>query len=115
MLPRRRISPCIEFGSFALGWRRDDDAVFRLADETPAFFPLANHMDGKLRVGMALADEFLQLLVYRIAGIGQGPLIFFGRIAALHDAEVGGAGANIDDQRVQQCFESVSHGERFRY
>jgi hypothetical protein len=29
-------------------------------------------------------------------------LILFGRITALHDAKIGGAGADIDHQRVQQ-------------
>src|SRR4029077_13796496 len=38
--------------------------------------------------------------------------VLFGRIAALHDAEIGRAGADVDDQGVQERFQTVGHSER---
>ena len=61
---------------------------------------------------MALAHEFFQLLVDGIAGSGQRALIVLGRIAALHDAEIGSAGADIDHQGVQQRFQTVGDSKR---
>ena len=74
--------------------------------------PLPHHEDGDVRLRVALPDELEQVLVDRVAGGGERPLVLLGRIAAAHDAEVGRAGADVDDQCVQQRVESVSHGER---
>ena len=44
---------------------------------------------------------------------GKRALVVFGGITPLHDTKVGGAGADVDDQGVQQRFQAVSYGEGF--
>ena len=61
---------------------------------------------------MVLANEFGQLFIDRIAGIRQRSLILFGGIPALHDTKISRSRANVDDHRVQQGFQSISHGKR---
>ena len=84
----------------------------RLAHEARLLLPVAHHVDGELGVRMAGADEGGELLVDGVAGVGEGPLVLLVRIVALHDAEVRGAGADVDDHRVEERVDAVGHGER---
>ena len=39
------------------------------------------------------------------------PLVVIGRVAALHQAEVGGARPYVDDQGVEQRIQAIGHGK----
>ncbi len=86
---------------------------FWLADEAVLFLPATHHVLRELDPGMVLGDELAQELVDRVARPDQRALILLGRIVPLHDAEVGGAGPDVDDQGVQQGLDAVGHRERF--
>jgi hypothetical protein len=90
----------------------DDDGTRGLADEAPLLLPLPDHVDGELRVGVLGPDERHQLLVHRVSGVRERPLVLFGRVPAPHDAEVGCPGADVDDHRVEQRVHPIGHGKR---
>ena len=69
-------------------------------------------MDGEAGLRVALAGEAHELLVDEVAGLGEGALVVLGGQAAVHDAEVGGAGADVDDHGVEQGLHAVGHRER---
>jgi hypothetical protein len=102
----------VDLGRLAVDRHPHHHPRARLADEAVALLPGAHHVDRKRRLGVALADLERDLLVEPVAGEGEGALVLLGRQPPLHDAEVGGAGADVDDHRVQQRLEAVGDGER---
>ena len=61
---------------------------------------------------MAFPNELRKLFVDSVPRAGQRALILLGGIASPHDAKIRRPRADVDDHRMQKCFQSVSDRKR---
>ena len=95
----------IEPPGFAANDDVGSDRSLGLAGVGIGLLDLANAWQRQIRVGVLPLDRFVQELVHLVAGKGGADLLVRAGIVALHQADVGGARADVHEQRVADRIE----------
>ena len=98
-------------GGLTVDGKVDDDLVLGVGDVAVFLLDLLAHVDGDRGLGVAVADQVVQLLVDRVAGDREADLVVFAGDGAVHAAQVARAGADVDHQDVAHPLHAVGDGE----
>ena len=86
---------------------------FWFSNKTVLFLEPANHVQIKIRFRIPFFKKGKELLINIVSGGKYRPLIFFCGNGSVHDTEINGSGADINDQGIIKRTNAIGHGKGF--